>query len=328
MKTSSPQAAYRRVPILRPGAFTDSEGRPVSFSAAQLALIADGYDPHYHSAPVNIDHAEYGPALGAVSDLVFDGEQLCADLVNVPAPVADAIDAGRFPFRSAEVYADLDGRGPYLRALALLGARPPAVKGLPPFPAREQRTAIRPPAMEQTGGAMNTYLEPTTRPRPRTIHIQTEVHMSEAVHDQPAAATVEQPAPSSEATRLAEENHRLAEEIRRLKNDERRRGVACFLSELRGGGRLTPAMERAGLEEALLACEEQPLAVELADGKQVQLGELLRDVLRSLPAYPGLDGELAGESEQQLAHLSDQEREIAAQLGLSEQEFAEIKQAS
>lgn len=327
MPTSPSQTGYRRVAILRPGAYTDSLGQPISFSAAELAQIAEHYDPDYHSAPVNIDHAEHGPALGAVSDLVFDGEHLCADLVNVPSQVADAIDAGRFPFRSAEVYADLDGRGPYLRALALLGARPPAVKGLPPFPAREQRAAIRPPAMEQAGGAINTYLEPTPRPRPRTIHIQTEVHMSEAVHDQPAAATAEQSAPGSEATQLAEENHRLAEEIRRLKSDERRRGVACFLSELRGGGRLTPAMERAGLEDALLACEEQPLAVELADGKQVQLGELLRDVLRSLPAYPGLDDELAG-GDADLPALSDQEREIAAQLGLSEQEFAEIKQAS
>jgi len=327
MATSSSQAAYRRVPILRPGEFTDSEGRPVSFTAQALAEIAEHYDPHYHSAPVNIDHAEHGPALGAVSDLVFDGEQLCADLVNVPASVADAIDAGRFPFRSAEVYADLDGRGPYLRALALLGARPPAVKGLPPFPARVQPDASAPAPQEQGGGTINTYLEPTTRPRPRTIHIQTEVHMSEAVHDQPAAEPAEQEAPEAETARLAEENHRLAEEIRRLKSDERRRGVACFLSELRGGGRLTPAMERAGLEEALLACEEQPALVELPDGKQMQLGELLRDVLRSLPAYPGLDDELAAGGAD-LPALSDQEREIAGQLGLSEQEFAEIKQAS
>jgi hypothetical protein len=131
-------ANYRRVAILRPGEFIDRSGRPAAFSAADLARIADSYDPRYHSAPVNIDHAEHGPALGVVGDLVFDGEHLLADLTNVPSPVAADLDAGRYPFRSAEVYRDLEGRGPYLRAVALLGARPPAVKGLPPLPAREQ----------------------------------------------------------------------------------------------------------------------------------------------------------------------------------------------
>ena len=40
---------------------------------------------------------------------------------------------GRFRNRSVSLYGDLDGRGPYLRHVGLLGATPPAVKGMAPI---------------------------------------------------------------------------------------------------------------------------------------------------------------------------------------------------
>ena len=125
--------------------------------------------------------------------------------------------------------------------------------------------------------------------------------------------------------RLAEENQRLATENRRLKREELRRGVACFLSELRDVGKLTPAMEQSGIEDALVASDEQQIMVTLGGGQLLPLGDVLREVLKALPVSYGTC-ELAPPDEQ-LPGLSPEEREIASQLGLSEQEYAEIKEA-
>lgn len=333
MSTENQPATYRRVAILKPGEFIDRSGQPAAFSAADLARIAENYDPLYHSAPVNIDHAEHGPALGVVGDLVFDGEHLLADLSNVPSPVAADLDAGRYPFRSAEVYRDLEGRGPYLRAVALLGARPPAVKGLPPLPAREQSVVAEPKAVGRpTRGAP---LQRATKSEPQIIHILTEVYMPTNIEETTAApaAAVEEGAASTalaepDVARLAEENLRLATENRGLKRAALKRDIDCFLEGLRRRGQLTPAMELAGVEEALLLSEEQALVVDLADGRQLSLGSLLREVLSALPvccpATAAANAGLPGNGRSAVS-LSEDEQDIARQLGLSEEEFREIK---
>ncbi len=302
-------ATYRNVAVLRPGAFTDMYGRRVEFSVADLATLAGVYDPDYSAAAVNLDHREHGPALGVVSDLRWDGEFLRADVTAVPAAVAALIDAGRLPFRSAEVYADLDGRGPYLRGVALLGARPPAVKGLPAWPRRS-------PAVDGAVAATTKTMQPNF------FHIITEVRMP---HDVSITNPPDQPVPT-DAHRLAEENHRLAEENRRLRRTELRREVTAFLGELRDGGQLTPAMEQAGLEEALLCAREQGVGVEFPDGRNVPLSGVLSEVLRALPvsyhAQPMLDTEPGATGE-----LTGDERAVATALGLTDEEYLDIRAA-
>jgi len=317
------------VAILAPGSYTDRDGRSVSFSAADLRQLADNYDPDYHRAPLNVDHREQGPALGIVDGLSFDGHYLRADLSRVPTELANEIDAGRYPFRSAEVYANLEGRGPYLRALALLGAKPPAVKGLPPMPGREQaqnssQMASAPAAAEEQG--LGAHPQPSgalarNNPKQPTILQSTaEVHMSE--NTQSDAAKEPAPPVEQETVQLAEENLRLAEENRLLRHSEHRREIAGFLSGLREQGQLTPAMELAGVEEALLLAEDQHLLVHFPDERQVPLSQVLREVLKALPVSIQL-GE-AARGQQPIALTAD-EQEIAATLGLSEDEYAQIK---
>ena len=317
----STAATYRGVAILRPGAFTDSEGHPVRLTSADLAHIAERYEGQYHTAPVNVDHAEQGPAQGTVMALMWDGEYLRADLAGVPPELADALDAGRYPFRSAELYADLDGAGPYLRALALLGARPPSVKGLPPLPQRETSNHMAPgAAMSGLPGAdspaRRLMLHRSPGVKPRVITIRTEVRMPDTEKLQSAQA--------GDTVRLAEENARLAQENRRLRHGEMRREVAFFLSELRDTGRLTPAMERAGVEEALMAADEEQLLVSFPDGRTAPLSAVLREVLRALP-LSFARGELA-QAQDVGPMLTPEERRIASLLGLSEEEYASIKQ--
>lgn len=387
----SQPTTYRNVAILRPGTFIDANGTSISFTEDSLRLIADTYDPAYHCAVLNLDHNESGPALGFVSDLAWDGVHLLADLSGVPAELAQAVGAGRYPFRSAEVYADLDGRGPYLRAVALLGARPPAVKGLPPMPEAESSCQLPVGSCQQTqlpvascqhakhacsckvhqhGLQTDNRQLPTpavhlhsnaiatarssSRP-PHIITVCTEVPMP-AIHKQQAAVLAE-PAPTAVAQapvlapapvppttpvpaapalptadeqktiRLAEENQRLqadairlAEENRALKATQRQREVRYFLAELRASGQLTPALERAGVEQALLAAGEQPLSVTLPGGGAVQLAELLRELLKALPvsfAY----GETAPATAPTAPALSADDQAVMAALGLSAEEY-------
>lgn len=132
--------------------------------------------------------------------------------------------------------------------------------------------------------------------------------------------------PTGEVTQLAEENQRLNEENRRLRQEKLRREVVLFLAELRRSGRLTPAMEYAGLEEALLAADEQQTGVTFPDGHQVPLASVLRAIFEALPVSLAR-GEYAPGSAA-APELSADELRIAAQLGLSAEEFASIKAAS
>ena len=315
-------AKYDGVAVLRPGRFMDSQGRPVEFSAEDLERLARGYDPAYHAAPLTLGHGDEGPSRGRITSLSWDGEYLRADLAGVPPELAAELDAGRYPGRSAEVYADLDGRGPYLRALALLGARPPAVKGLPPLPRRvETRAAIACGSPAARPSEIQTYVSHgvlhTPKHAARIFTLSSEVAMSE-FHKNGS--------PAAETSQLAEENQRLSEENRQLRQEKLRREVVHYLGELRRTGRLTPAMEYAGLEEALVAASEQEIQVTFPDGCQVPLSTVLRAILEALPVALAR-GEYAPQGAA-APELSADELRIAAQLGLSAEEFASIKAAS
>jgi hypothetical protein len=397
---------YRSVAILRPGVFIDANGNSVSFTDESLQRIADNYDPAYHCAVLNLDHNETGPAQGIVSDLTWDGVHLLADLTGVPPELSQALGAGRYPCRSAEVYADLDGRGPYLRAVALLGARPPAVKGLPPMPQAESSCQLTVGScqqkqlsvascqpdryacsyMAQRSGLITDNCQLTTpsihlrsndilsaRPTPRTPHIITvftEVSMpvndeqQDSVLAEPAippeaqasgpVSTSEPAAPAppmlqapaapgpltpvpadtvppsvaeSQTIRLAEENQRLqadairlAEENRLLKFAQRQREVRFFLAELRSAGQLTPALERAGVEQALLAAGELPLSVTLPGRSAVPLAELLRELLKALPVSFTF-GETAPTTSATAPAFTADDQAVMAALGLSAEEY-------
>jgi hypothetical protein len=136
-----------------------------------------------------------------------------------------------------------------------------------------------------------------------------------------------QPAPQAETIRLAEENERLqadairlAEENRALKAGQRLREVRYFLSELRATGQLTPALERAGVEQALIAAGEQPLSVTLPDGGVVPLPDLLRELLKALPVSFSY-GEATPAATPASPALSPDDQAVMAALGLSAEEY-------
>ncbi len=102
-----------------------------------LDRIAGDYDPALHEAPVTLDHAQRGPALGWVEAIRRVGDRLVARLRLGSDRLLELIRSGAFRKRSVEIYPALRETGrPYLRAVSFLGAAAPEVKGLAdPLPA-------------------------------------------------------------------------------------------------------------------------------------------------------------------------------------------------
>ena len=122
------------VEVLRTGTHTASSGALVAVDDAKLAAIARNYDPKYFASPLVVGHPkENAPAYGWVDGLKVEAGKLLARFTQVHQGLREAVRDGRFRNRSVSLYGDLDGRGPYLRHVGLLGATPPAVKGMAPI---------------------------------------------------------------------------------------------------------------------------------------------------------------------------------------------------
>jgi len=118
------------VPIFSAGQYPQG-----NFDTQYLEALAGAYDPKFHEAPNYLSHENADGtrpagnlALGWIKRLWVSGKTLFADMVDVPKKFAELILAGRIKKRSVEIYTDLSGKGPYLRAVAwpLI----PQVKGL------------------------------------------------------------------------------------------------------------------------------------------------------------------------------------------------------
>jgi hypothetical protein len=101
------------------------------YSEADLRMLAEDYRPELLEAPLTFDHAQSGPAYGWVTGLRASGDRLLAVLRGVPEAVRQLVRSGAFQSRSVELIRNLQETGrPYLRAVSLLGAATPEVKGL------------------------------------------------------------------------------------------------------------------------------------------------------------------------------------------------------
>ena len=126
-----------RLAIFRSGTHTDMRGRTLTFSDADLAAMAAGYDPNVSEAPLVIGHPEINtPAYGWVKKLVAEGSVLYAETDQVDPEFVKLVNDGRYKKLSASIFPPGSSANPkpdthYLRHVGFLGAQAPAVKGLP-----------------------------------------------------------------------------------------------------------------------------------------------------------------------------------------------------
>ena len=104
-----------------------------NIAEADLLEMQQSYKPAYHEAPLTLDHAQTGAALGYVKSLSFENGTLFAEFKDVQQELVDLTNSGKYKRPSVEV-ANYDGKK-YLRAVSFVPF--PAVKGLPPIKFKE-----------------------------------------------------------------------------------------------------------------------------------------------------------------------------------------------
>ena len=108
------------VEIARTGTFTDSAGRPQTFTARDLDAIARAYDPDQRDAPLVFGHpqSDAAPAFGWVEKLKSEGGKLFATFAHVPGEVKELVAKKHYRHVSMSLMPDRVN----LRHVALLGA--------------------------------------------------------------------------------------------------------------------------------------------------------------------------------------------------------------
>lgn len=100
------------------------------FSKEQIEEIAKNYDPNFCEAPITLDHEQSGPAFGWVESLKTEKGVLKASFKDVTDDLKSFVNDGKYKKVSVEIYRNLEGKKPYLKAVSFLGASIPQVKGM------------------------------------------------------------------------------------------------------------------------------------------------------------------------------------------------------
>ncbi len=124
--------------IFRVGTHTDSAGTATTFTREQLEATVKAYNEGDWRAPMVVGHPKgHAPAYGWVGKLSIDeaGEIKVDDVEKLNPDFAELMKAGAYRNRSASWYAPDHPNNPtpgvwQLRHLGMLGAQPPALKGL------------------------------------------------------------------------------------------------------------------------------------------------------------------------------------------------------
>jgi hypothetical protein len=126
-----------RIKIFKLGEHVDMNGRAFRFGEAEAAEVIASYDPETDPAGLIIGHPEgtSAPAYGWVERLEVEDGILFAEVGRIDPDFKTVVNAGRYGKPSPEFYLPTAKSSPkpgklYLKAVSLLGATPPACKGL------------------------------------------------------------------------------------------------------------------------------------------------------------------------------------------------------
>lgn len=112
------------------------------FSSQDVEALAANYDPQFCEAPITLDHEQKGPAFGWVSELKAENGKLKALFRDVADELKEYVNSGKYRKISVEIYREIEGKKPYLKAVSFLGAAIPQVKGMTPVEFKEGESEI------------------------------------------------------------------------------------------------------------------------------------------------------------------------------------------
>jgi hypothetical protein len=130
----------KRVHVFKSGDQTSAQGVQRKFTPKELQEVVETYDPSVHEAPLVLGHQgdnDSLPSYGWIKNFEREGENLYAN-VAFSDVAKDLVKDGHYRKVSISFYSPDSQINPHkgqwsARHLALLGASPPAVKGLEPF---------------------------------------------------------------------------------------------------------------------------------------------------------------------------------------------------
>jgi len=130
----------KQLHVFLAGDQTSAQGVNRSFSEKDLQQVVDSYDPQIHEAPLVLGHqgdSDSLPSYGWIKGFERKGENLYANVAFTDI-AKDLVKDGHYRKVSISFYSPDSQINPHpgqwtARHLALLGAAPPAVKGLEPF---------------------------------------------------------------------------------------------------------------------------------------------------------------------------------------------------
>lgn len=140
MNTLGKKVVTKRIHVFKAGEQTSAQGVQRKFSPNDLQEVVETYDPSIHEAPLVIGHAgdnDSLPAYGWIKNFERQGENLYANVEFTDA-AKDLVKNNHYKKVSISFYSPESQINPHkgkwsARHLALLGAAPPAVKGLEAF---------------------------------------------------------------------------------------------------------------------------------------------------------------------------------------------------
>jgi len=130
----------KRIHVFKSGDQTSAQGVQRTFTPDDLQQVVDTYDPSVHEAPLVLGHQgdnDSLPSFGWIQGFKREGPNLYADVAFTDT-AKDLVKDGHYRKVSISFYSPDSQINPHngkwsARHLALLGASPPAVKGLEPF---------------------------------------------------------------------------------------------------------------------------------------------------------------------------------------------------
>lgn len=118
------------VEVFKAGSHTDSKGRQITFSQADLDQMVGNHK--LGAAPAVLGHPKHDdPAYAWADEYKREGDSLFVKFKDIDPAFEDGVKKGSYRNRSVSVFKD-DKAGWRIRHIGWLGAQPPAIDGLKP----------------------------------------------------------------------------------------------------------------------------------------------------------------------------------------------------
>lgn len=249
--------------IFRAGKQTDSKGSTREWTIEDLDKIVSSYEPLKHEAPAVIGHPKTdAPAYGWVESVKRVGNTLMAKLKQIEPSFAKMVAEGRFKKRSISLYPDLK-----LRHIGFLGAAAPAVQGLKDF--------------KNNNNNFETYeFEQQTQGDKRMSEKDFKELQIKLEAEQKARQDAEQKAKEYKA-----KASKVIADFAEAKLNQKKEEVKNFVAQGIKDGKLLPAWQEQGIEEFMLALDENNTEYEFCEGKKSVPSRWFEDFLQSFSSH-------------------------------------------